>query len=414
MRVTNNPEVQAKVKDIRKVAADALNKYNAFEFGAGDTVEETFSNMRDDMYLTINHAQGIATHYNKVIVIISSIETERMTSIFFPLPGCDFQGSLSLWDRDMSSYHVSLKDKFSNDVNINDFLQYANDVLHMNITADTPAIEVMKIALRSGDTIAYTTEGRHSKSLQMQDRRGLKDYVPPFSEVNDKSIKALDKEIPAVINDNELNITKEKVSVNSAKVNRILKYLKLMRQFKLTHDEDEYIKNKDYREASIMEVDGENYMKRYKDYKDADEEQIREKIEKQVKIEEEKEKKDKLNANVIVDSITAIAKEVPSVISDNELNIIKEKVKVNKPKKNTKSLMTVDDLLLCVKLMDYFNLAFNSYDFIHDKQYREKRIKYINDKNLLQKYNNLKHTKKELEDFGNFDEDEIQAVLDRE
>jgi hypothetical protein len=127
--------------------------------------------MRDDKFLSINHAQGIATHYKKVIVIINPSETERMTSIFFPLPGCDFQGSLNLWDRDMSSYHVTLKDKFSNDININHFLEYANGVLHMNITGDTPAIEVMKIALRSGDTIAYTTENMHSKSLQMHDRR---------------------------------------------------------------------------------------------------------------------------------------------------------------------------------------------------------------------------------------------------
>jgi hypothetical protein len=65
----------------------------------------------------------------------------------------------------MSSYHATLKDKFTNDININQFLKYANEELHMNITGDTPAIEVMKIALRSGDTIAYTTQDMHSKSL---------------------------------------------------------------------------------------------------------------------------------------------------------------------------------------------------------------------------------------------------------
>jgi hypothetical protein len=90
----------------------------------------------------------------------------------------------------------------------------------------------------------------------------LKDYVRPHLEAGDNSIIAVDKEIPAVINNNELNVIKEKVNVNSAKVNRIFKYLKVMRQFELHYDEDEYIKNKDYREALIMDVDGENYMKR--------------------------------------------------------------------------------------------------------------------------------------------------------
>jgi hypothetical protein len=54
----------------------------------------------------------------------------------------------------MSSYHVTLKDKFSNDININQFLEYANGVLHMNITGDTPAVEVMKI--RRDDCIYNT------------------------------------------------------------------------------------------------------------------------------------------------------------------------------------------------------------------------------------------------------------------
>jgi pterin-4a-carbinolamine dehydratase len=38
--------------------------------------------MRDDTFLSINHAPGIATHYNRVIVIINPTETECMTSIF--------------------------------------------------------------------------------------------------------------------------------------------------------------------------------------------------------------------------------------------------------------------------------------------------------------------------------------------
>jgi hypothetical protein len=94
-----------------------------------------------------------------------------------------------------------LKDKFSNNttVNIDQFLQYAKEVLHMNLTSDSNDIESMRIALRSGDTIAYTTKGMHFMSLQMRDRRRLKDYVSPSSELSENSITALGKEIPALI-----------------------------------------------------------------------------------------------------------------------------------------------------------------------------------------------------------------------
>jgi hypothetical protein len=83
VRVTNNPQVQAKVREIRKIAAAVLDEYDIWKFGANDTVGEKFGHMRDETFLTINHARGIATHYKKVIVIINPTETERMTSIFF-------------------------------------------------------------------------------------------------------------------------------------------------------------------------------------------------------------------------------------------------------------------------------------------------------------------------------------------
>jgi hypothetical protein len=82
-RATYNPVVQNKVKEIRKIVVEALNKYNAWQFGADDPVEERFSDMQDDTFLSINHSPGIATHYNKVIVIINPTETERCTSVFF-------------------------------------------------------------------------------------------------------------------------------------------------------------------------------------------------------------------------------------------------------------------------------------------------------------------------------------------
>jgi hypothetical protein len=71
------------VNEIREVAKEALNKNSAFDFGEFDLVEESFSHMRDHKFLSINHTPEIATHYNKVIVIINPTETESMAAIFF-------------------------------------------------------------------------------------------------------------------------------------------------------------------------------------------------------------------------------------------------------------------------------------------------------------------------------------------
>jgi hypothetical protein len=328
-----------------------------------------------------------------------------MTTVFFPVKGCDFTASIALWDRDMSAYYIQLKHKLNNsDVYIvNQFVQDINEKINTNFTGDTPVIDVMRVALESSNTIAYITEGDHSRSLQMKNRSGLKDYIPPY----------LGKEKPMVINDNTLDITKEKVNENSAKDERIIKYLKVMRDLKLSYNENDYINDKDYREATMMNVDNENYMKRYQHLKDVDK-KTKEKIKKQVKIEEEQEKKDKVNDNVISNSIIAMSKEVPSVIDDNELGVTKEKVNVNKPKKRiTISPMTVDKFLEYMRVMEYYKVIYDEDRFIHDKEYRKGKMKFVDDNNYLQKYNSQKHNKRgQLKEFQ--DEDEIQAVLDAE
>jgi hypothetical protein len=318
------------VREIRQIANSSItNNEDASAFG---DETESVGEMAKHTWMSIEHAPGIAAHYNRVIVVINPGVTSRMAKVFLPLQKCDFTVSLSLFDRDMSSYHMLLKDKFNdpNDVNVDVFVQLANELLHAELTGDSTLMEVIRSALECSDTIAYITEGGHSRSLQMKKREGLKDYVPPFSEVSDNSIAALGKEIPAVTNENELNITKDKENENSAKVERIIKYLKVMRQMKISYNEDDYIKDKDYREAMIMNVDGENYMKRYVDHKDLDEEQIKERIEKQVEMEEKQEKNANVNNDVIANSIIAIVKEVPSVINDNELNIANLLVNYNK------------------------------------------------------------------------------------
>jgi hypothetical protein len=105
--ITKNPEVMKKVEEIRKVADTLiLSIEGASEFG---DEEESVSVMAKHTWMSINHAPGITTYYNRVIVVINPSETSRMTKVFLPLQGCDFTVSLSLFDRDMSSYHMLLK-----------------------------------------------------------------------------------------------------------------------------------------------------------------------------------------------------------------------------------------------------------------------------------------------------------------
>jgi hypothetical protein len=63
--------------------------------------------------------------------------------------------------------------------------------------------------------------------------------------------------------------------------------------------------------------------------------------------------------------------------------------------------------------MEYYRVNYDEEKFIHDKQYRERKMKFVDDKNYLQEYNNQKHNKRgQLNEFQ--DEDEIQAILDAE
>jgi hypothetical protein len=212
----------------------------------------------------------------------------------------------------------------------------------------------------------------------MKNRTGLKDYVPRSIEVSDNSIAALGKEIPAVINDNELSVSKEKENENSTKVERFIKYLKVMRQMKLSYNEDDYMKDKDYRDAVISNVDGENYMKKCVDHKDLDEEQIKERIKKQVEMEEEQEKNANVNANVITNSITAIAKEVPPVINDNELSVTEEPEGDNQTEYYR--------MLKYIMIIRYYGLDFNINKFVNDGSYGEEKIKEESFKEHLKKF----------------------------
>jgi hypothetical protein len=84
--------------------------------------------MVDDSYLILNHLQGIAHHYRRVIIIINTDPTQRMVCIIFPEEEYTLTTSLHKQKKDMSLYHVHLKDKFKNtkSVSLEEFLKYVN------------------------------------------------------------------------------------------------------------------------------------------------------------------------------------------------------------------------------------------------------------------------------------------------
>jgi hypothetical protein len=84
--------------------------------------------MINDTYLTINHLQGIAHHYRKIIIIINTDLTQCTACIIFPDEEYTLTASLHKQKKDMSLYHVKLKDKFKDakSVSLEEFLKYVN------------------------------------------------------------------------------------------------------------------------------------------------------------------------------------------------------------------------------------------------------------------------------------------------
>jgi hypothetical protein len=83
--VTQDKDVQAKVNEIRNVAKTELYKKNAKEYVRyNKDILDDFDSMVNDSYLTINHLQGIAYNYRRIIIIINTDPTQRMISIIFP------------------------------------------------------------------------------------------------------------------------------------------------------------------------------------------------------------------------------------------------------------------------------------------------------------------------------------------
>jgi hypothetical protein len=137
--------------------------------------------MVNDSYLTINHLQGIAYHYRRVIIIINTDPTQRMACIIFPIEEFTLTASLHKQKIDMCLYYVQLKNKFKDtkSESVEQFLKYVNKVLYSQFPGDSIVFEVLMTALKLDYTIAYINEGVHSTSPQMWNRNTIPDYVPP-------------------------------------------------------------------------------------------------------------------------------------------------------------------------------------------------------------------------------------------
>jgi hypothetical protein len=78
--------VQAVVNQIRGVAIQKLSQNRPPDY-TDDVEEELFNDLLHSEYLTVNHLAVLAQHYNRVIVVINTDPTQRMTSVIFPKRG---------------------------------------------------------------------------------------------------------------------------------------------------------------------------------------------------------------------------------------------------------------------------------------------------------------------------------------
>jgi hypothetical protein len=107
-----------------------------------------------------------------------------MAWIIFPDEEYILTASLHKQKKDISLYHVQLKDKFKDakSVSPEEFLKYVNKGLYSEFTGDPTVFHILAAAIKLDYTIAYINEGEHSRSLQMWNRNTKLDYAPP--EIN--------------------------------------------------------------------------------------------------------------------------------------------------------------------------------------------------------------------------------------
>jgi hypothetical protein len=208
--ITYDRNVQAVANQIRGVAIQKLSQNRPADYTI--TVEgESFPELLNAEYLTVNHLPGLAQHYNRVIVVIDTAPTHRMTTVYFPREGYEFSASLMKGANDMSAYRLPIQMRFNgiHTVPILEFITYVNTGLGTKFTAQTILYEVIRAVLQLDYCIAYINVGVHSWSLQSFARNTLSDYVPKpinISGVTNSSIKNL-VNLPPIQNNNPADVS---------------------------------------------------------------------------------------------------------------------------------------------------------------------------------------------------------------
>jgi hypothetical protein len=238
-----------------------------------------------------------------------------------------------------------LKDKFNDpkNVNVDVFVELANNLLHAELTSGSTLMEVIRAALECNDTIAFITEGGHSRSLQMRNREGLKDYVSSvLPQTSEDSIAALGKETPLVITNNELSVSKEEENENSdrpiTKV-EMMKYLMIIDHYKLPYNIIDFIHNKEYRQDSIKKGELYQHLKTFGN----------------------------------------VAEKESNKFSEYWERISGLKILLKKPNDNKKK---AKEMVKYMKLMKHYKIECNLSEFVFNKYYREEMMKNIDTNNV--------------------------------
>jgi hypothetical protein len=169
--------------------------------------------------------------------------------------------------------------------------------------------------------------------MEDEDDEEIDDEDDNDCNVINKSITALDKEIPSVINDNELSVTEKSEGEAQKQLKQLLKHVLIILYYKLDINVNKFITDGSYREEMIKVESFKEHLKKFDEEEKVevfDYEHVNEKL--NIKYKGVLSRKGNGDNNVIKDSITIAAEETPTVIN-NELKVTENKVKVKKEKK---------------------------------------------------------------------------------
>jgi hypothetical protein len=143
-RITKDRNVEATVQEIRGVAIQKLSQKSPADY-TNDIPEESFQELLHAEYLTVNYLAVLAQHYNRVIVVMNTDPTQRMTIVYFPKEGYEFAVSLNRANNSMSAYYLPIHMRFNgvHTVPILEFITYVNKNMGTKFTPQSTLYEVI-------------------------------------------------------------------------------------------------------------------------------------------------------------------------------------------------------------------------------------------------------------------------------